>query len=63
MFEEWIAYRHKRIFIPERDHSLQSSQQGWWLSGWRGDAAAVKERKAYYAGLSLVDEDVPRDDD
>ena len=46
LFEEWLSYPDKRIYVPIADHSVYANQQGWWSSGWQGDDAAVAEVKA-----------------
>ena len=45
-FEEWLGYPDKRIYVPVEDHAVYANQQGWFFSGWQGDAAAVAQAKA-----------------
>jgi hypothetical protein len=42
LFEEWIAYANKRVYVPVEDHLTYANQPGWFPSGWRGDAQAVE---------------------
>lgn len=41
MYEEWISYPDKHAFVLATDHATYANREGWWVSGWKGDAIAV----------------------
>ena len=43
LFEEWLSFPDKRRYVPLEEHAYMANQQGWFLSGWQGEAAAVEQ--------------------
>jgi hypothetical protein len=49
LYEQWLSYPDKRVFVPEKEHSKYASSPGWWcVYDW---SRGLKSRKYTAEGL------------